>query len=509
MSGRGARVVCLVPVRDAEADLPEWFASIERFADSVVALDDGSVDASAELLEAHPLVEVLLRNLPSDGHHSWNDSVNRNRLLEAAGALAPEWIISLDADEVIPAADADALRAFVEHGAVPGFAYGFARRRVVGDLDHDGGHEDRIYRLFAHRPGQRFPADRLHFTPVPTTIPSSRWLATDLRVQHRCWLTPERQQLRRAKYRDADPDQRWGEPDGYGYMEEPVAAVRPWVARRPNTPVLLRSHFDAWRAPEEDLSIDGPVLSVVVLVDDERIDEMVAVVDAVEAHACRHEVEVIVIASGAATADDVARLRPGRTVVRCSAGQPAGAVRNLGVRMARGDHVVCLDAPVELAPGALDALIDLHDEGHAVVTGATAPPTPSAVGWASWLLERRHASFSREPLLAAGGFDEGAVDGLDGDAIDRLLAGGQRAAHSPLVTYGHRAELVDRGELLALQFARGRRWGATDGWRDAFTASEADPGATARVRPLVAGGVAARWLGSSYERLSHFFSKRT
>ena len=63
-AGHRPTLVCLLPVRSGEADLPGWFASVARCADAVVALDDGSTDRTRELLAAHPLVAALLTNPP-------------------------------------------------------------------------------------------------------------------------------------------------------------------------------------------------------------------------------------------------------------------------------------------------------------------------------------------------------------------------------------------------------------------------------------------------------------
>ena len=52
-------------------------------------------------------------------------------MLEAAAALEPEWILSLDADERIDAGGAAALRAFLETDALPGCAYGFRHVPIV------------------------------------------------------------------------------------------------------------------------------------------------------------------------------------------------------------------------------------------------------------------------------------------------------------------------------------------------------------------------------------------
>src|SRR3954462_441992 len=93
-----ATIVCLLPVRNGEADLPGYFASIARFADAVVALDDGSTDGTRRLLRANPLVKLVLENPVRPNYAGWDDAANRNRLLEAAAQLDPAWIMSLDAD---------------------------------------------------------------------------------------------------------------------------------------------------------------------------------------------------------------------------------------------------------------------------------------------------------------------------------------------------------------------------------------------------------------------------
>src|SRR4051794_14468617 len=200
------RLVCLLPVRNGVADLPDYFVSVARFADAVVALDDGSTDATRELLDAAPLVEVLLTNPPRPDYREWDDAANRARLLEAAAILEPDWILSLDADERIDLGDALALRTFVETEARAGRAYGFRVHRMMHDLSQYDRAGLVVYRLFAYEPGQRFPDWRLHLSPIPTSIPRRRWLETTLRIQHVASLTEERRCARFEKYRQADPE---------------------------------------------------------------------------------------------------------------------------------------------------------------------------------------------------------------------------------------------------------------------------------------------------------------
>src|SRR5881394_3660875 len=92
------RILCLLPVRNAGPGLQRWLDESCRFADAVVALDDGSTDDTLAVLRSHPMVARVLTNEPRSSHLGWHDGRNRNRLLAAAGELAPGWIFFLDAD---------------------------------------------------------------------------------------------------------------------------------------------------------------------------------------------------------------------------------------------------------------------------------------------------------------------------------------------------------------------------------------------------------------------------
>jgi glycosyltransferase involved in cell wall biosynthesis len=199
------QLVCLLPVRNGAVDLPGYLESARRFVDGIVALDDGSTDGTLAILESDPLVVDILENPRRADYRGWDDSANRNRLLTAAEQHQPEWIISLDADERIDATDARALREFVESDALPGVAYSFRWYTMVGDLAYALPEPIWVHRLFAFRPGQRFPCKRLHFAPVPTEIPRRAYLRTTFRIQHLAGLSAERRMARFEKYREADP----------------------------------------------------------------------------------------------------------------------------------------------------------------------------------------------------------------------------------------------------------------------------------------------------------------
>src|SRR5437588_8735607 len=252
-------VACLLPVRNGERDLPGWFVSVRRFADVVIALDDGSTDRTAELLRGEPLVEVLRGNAPRSNSAGWDDGENRRRLLEVAGRLRPEWIVFLDADERLDAADGRALREFLETDALPQCAYGFQHFRIWGRGRCDP-LATYVWRAFAWSDGLGLASHRLHFDPVPVSIPRAAWLPTTIRVRHLASADEDRRLARLRKYAEADPDRRY--PTNFGGLDERPPVTVPWPKRPSTLPALVPP---AELARTRDLFADEQPLLVCLL----------------------------------------------------------------------------------------------------------------------------------------------------------------------------------------------------------------------------------------------------
>jgi glycosyltransferase involved in cell wall biosynthesis len=419
----GARpyVVCLLSARDCAPLLPGWFDSISRVADAVVALDDGSADQTGALLSEHPLVVTVLSNPPrGPGFHDWDDGFNRNRLLAAASELSPVWVITVDADERIPVEDAAALRRFLQSEAKPGYGYGLRRFRMIGDPDHYDRLDYDAYRLFAFEPGQVFPDDRLHASPIPTSIPPDRWRETTIRMKHLVSLTEADREARREKYRQADPDC-ISRPD-YDFTVEPPGMVKAWETRPLDLPVLV--HPDVVPGQGEDLDLDGPVITVVVAVEpgeqrdavsmlerlagdgDERIELLAATRDGYAASVLRRDLEGVV----------VLEIAPELT---------EAGLRNAALERARGDYVTFLLVGDRVATGGIEELIDAHEAGHDLIRARTS------------VLSSVYVSFPREPLRARGGFGEA---GLLPTAAQALLELGLTTVGVSSVTLRPRAK---------------------------------------------------------------------
>jgi glycosyltransferase involved in cell wall biosynthesis len=467
-------IACLLPARNCEQDIPGYLDCAAAFADTVIALDDGSTDATAELLAASPLVEALLQNPRRETYAGWEDSQNRQRLLDAAREAGADWVLFLDADERIDPDDAAALRRFLEGAADPGCAYGFRVFRMVGDEARYDRSELWVYRLFSPAAGGRLPQQQLHLVPVPDSIPRRDWHKTTIRIKHLASLTEDRRRARLRKYEQADPERRW-QRDYANLVAEPAVA-RPWRPRPADFPVLAGAGVsDGSELDLETLDPDAPLLSAIVISrnDENTIERSL---QALVEQDCPAPFEVIVAVSGSDRTEEIVRSRfPAVTVTRVPEPGLPGAARNAGLALARGEYVSFPGSHVELPQGSLAARLRAHEDGWAMVTGSIRNGTLTPAGWASYFLDHSsalpgrpsgrlrgapaHCSYVREFLLEVGGFPEGMRAGEDTVVNNELWRAGYRAYRAQDLVLVHRSPCSTVGRLVRHHFTRGRALG--------------------------------------------------
>jgi len=465
-------LACLLLAHNAVAELPRYLASVERFADVLVALDAASTDETRSVLAEHPLAKIVL-----DGRGYRDERDLRDRLLIAARELDPDWIISVDADESFSLEDAMALREFVDRRPSRDHAYGFTVYRMTAD----DGHYDRVgpwvVRMFPCRDNQHFRDRGLRGAMVPVDLPATNWIRTTIRLQHH----PSGR---------ADEDSRGGvalEPYPYDY---PPGDDRQVPYRPPRSPIGVRvlpprrscrqfvpcADPDA-SSPVADSTAEGlPVLSAIVISqnDEARIERCVR---SVVEQSCSEPFEVIVVTSGSdRTADIVREQFPGVTLVELPRPALPGEARNAGLRVAHGEYISFPGSHVELPPGSLEARIRAHDLGFSMVTGAIVNGLESNVGWASYFLDHflslpghpsgqlayapSHCSYTHEALLEVGGFPEDRRTGEDTVVNKRLFLLGHAAYRSSKLALIHRSPCESAGQLWKHHFKRGVGYGA-------------------------------------------------
>jgi len=534
-------LACLLPARNCADDLPGYLGCVEAFADTVIALDDGSTDGTAAILEASPRVSRLLRNPRRESYAGWDDAANRQALLDAAIEAGVRWALFLDADERLDADDAAALRSFLEGDADPGAAYGFRVHRMVGAGDSYDRADLWVYRLFSPRPGQRLPENDLHFVPIPKSVPRRRWQATTVRIQHFGGADEERRDARLRKYEQADPEGLW-----QADYANPILAPgrpRPWLTRPRDFPVLADPARSGVPLDLEELDPDAPILSAIVIATDDE-DTIEGSVRAVVDQECPAAFEVIVVVSGSPATAALVRDRFGDavTVVELADRVPPGRARNAGLRIARGEYVSFPGSHVEISAGSLARRMRAHEDGWAMVTGSIVNGNPSPAGWASYFLDHSsalpgrpsgelagapaHCSYVREFVDEIGGFPEDVRAGEDTVVNQLLWRRGHRAFREATIRLTHRSPCSTSAALIRHHFVRGRAFGRIlrsnragsrvrlgllrymlryPRTRLASTDARVDEWGGElrrdyrRVRRLVVAGIAAAWMGALVE----------
>src|SRR5665811_1884523 len=334
-----------------------------------------------------------------------------------------------------------------------------------------------IYRLFSAAPDQHFPSQKLHFIPIPTSIPRHRWIKTTLRIQHLGGMNTERRLSRFNKYLEADPHRTYQADYAQFFVSWPSEDdLRRWQPRPESVPVLLESNADdAGGEPHGDTTGAIPSLSVIVFAqnDERTITRTVASVIHQEV---AEPFEVILVTSGNDQTASIVRERfPTVTVIELPKPALPGEARNAGLAVARGRFVEFPESNVELLPGYLAASLRAHRRGYAMVTGLVTNGTPTPAGWAAYFLDHAEklpghdpaefngapgrCSYARLPLLEVGGFPEAVRTGED-TAVNRALARrGYVAVRDPEVQLIHFNRCATPPQLLRHHFRRGRGWG--------------------------------------------------
>lgn len=146
-----ARLSVAIITKNEAADIGDCLDSVRGWVDEIVVVDSGSSDGTQEICRAKGARVIETADWPGFG-------VQKNRALAACSG---DWVLSLDADEQVPAALRDEILAAVaksEHAAyrMPRLS-SFCGR----EMRHSGWWPDYVLRLFRRDAG-RFTDDRVH-----------------------------------------------------------------------------------------------------------------------------------------------------------------------------------------------------------------------------------------------------------------------------------------------------------------------------------------------------------
>ena len=173
----GLRLSLCMIVRDEEEMLPRCLAAVAGAVDEIVIVDTGSQDATVEIARSFGAKVI---------EFPWTGSFAEARNV-SFDAASGDWLMYLDADEVLVAEDLEKLRALTGHTWREAFY--LVETNFTGDLTDGTAVTHNAMRIFRNRPEYRFEG-RLHEQigmRLPGYLPE-RLEQTSVRVEHYGYL---------------------------------------------------------------------------------------------------------------------------------------------------------------------------------------------------------------------------------------------------------------------------------------------------------------------------------
>jgi tetratricopeptide (TPR) repeat protein len=168
--------LCMI-VRDEEEMLARCLAAIAPVVDEIIVVDTGSHDATIEIARSFGARVI---------EHRWTDSFAEARNVSFDAATG-DWLIYLDADQVLVSEDAEPLRALTGHTWREAFY--LVETSYVGETGDGFAATDNVLRVFRNRPQYRFEG-RVHEQithNLPVYAPG-RIVQTTIRIRHYGYL---------------------------------------------------------------------------------------------------------------------------------------------------------------------------------------------------------------------------------------------------------------------------------------------------------------------------------
>ena len=198
LGGTSGRLSLCMIVRDEEECLGRCLESVQELVDEIIVVDTGSVDRTVEIAKGFGA---------KVGYFDWCDdfAAARNTSLELATG---DWILWLDADDILPAESHSRIRRLLARGNDKGYFF------VLDDQGYENVSCLQM-RLFPNLPGVQFELP-IHEQVTPSLAELKvKMEATDIRVVHTGYTTPEVVAAKKERYLSIM--ERWLEkhPDNY------------------------------------------------------------------------------------------------------------------------------------------------------------------------------------------------------------------------------------------------------------------------------------------------------
>lgn len=211
---------------------------LSRYVDNMVILDDCSTDRTYDICSSYPKVELLERN---DMPMFWeNEALLRMKLWNLTLRTKPQWIIALDADEMMEdriIQERDKLLAG-DHIWVEFRLFEFWGNMTHYRVDKMWNPYNRwgIY-LFRYREDLKYVWNNqpLHCGRVPMNLRRYQGIRSDLRLRHYGWANKAEHLLKYQRYIERDPKGKYSPLAHYYSILDPNPQLHRWTEPKVNT----------------------------------------------------------------------------------------------------------------------------------------------------------------------------------------------------------------------------------------------------------------------------------
>lgn len=310
------RLVAAYRIKNCAETLLQSLDAASGFADDIVILDDGSTDKTTDICKTHPAVSRYERQeLPFDERR------DRNRTLEMAAEYDPDWVISIDGDEVyeLDQKRADRLMHLNDpHIKALGFFWYTFWEPSLTYFRADGAFgQTNGYRMYKWEPGQSIvmgTPEGLHCGNIPQ-FPEGSHRFTNVRVRHLSYETEEKRYKKYYFYRETDknPQEHLVGSKDYSHLISPTFTLRKYEQEYGLSLCLITK--DEANGLESFLSFFEPYVNEICLVDTGSSDDTL----------------------------NIARLFTDKIETFHSEGLELDQARNLSLSMAGQPWILCMD----------------------------------------------------------------------------------------------------------------------------------------------------------------------
>lgn len=208
------------------------FAAKEYITDAVI-IDDGSEDNTVALCKEilSPLPLRIIENEKSSFHTEWQ---LRSQQWTETIAVNPDWILSLDADEIFEDSFKDGVKTLISQEKFDMYLF-----RLYDFWDEEHYREDRLwcahkyYRPFLIRYREHinhtFKKTDQHCGRLPLNIWKLPHERSKYRLKHYGWASEESRQKKYLRYMELDPEGKYGSLPQYLSILDPNPNLVKWI----------------------------------------------------------------------------------------------------------------------------------------------------------------------------------------------------------------------------------------------------------------------------------------